>query len=452
MELNMRTVRYYETVLDTGLTKEESADIIVPDLFPDIMRIVDASGLVAVKEKNAWDARAEVSGVVRAVVLYVPESARGLKKIDVSLPFTHTFENQGITPESKILAKAALLTAEARAVNPRKVQVTVGVQLDVTVYALAEWGLCEDLTDAKAHSAHLLKSAERAFMPVAAQCKEFTVSDELEVPGSRPPVLEILKADARLVTQEVKFIGNKLIFKGSALLRMLYAGPPANQPADEICLWEQEIPYSQILETESLEEGGEAAVDIRLTALDLDLRPGLSGEARLLGVTLQLEAQAVSVAERKLEAVVDVYSTAYDVLPEFRAYQIVRRLDRSTRRQTVRESLETGQPVSSVVDAQITLWPVQHRQEDGTIELSAEALAKVVYLGDDQQFYTLQRHLPVALGWESGGNAQIKATAALAGEVLASGTHDGIELRFAVDFDVTLSENGQFSALGAVSV
>jgi LysM repeat protein len=74
----------------------------------------------------------------------------------------------------------------------------------------------------------------------------------------------------------------------------------------------------------------------------------------------------------------------------------------------------------------------------------------VVYLGDDQQFYTLQRHLPVALRWEAGDAGQAKAAAALAGEVLASGTHDGIELRFAVDFDITLSEKGQFSAIGAV--
>lgn len=452
MDLNMRTIRYFEPILEGSVAKDETADIIVPDMFPDILRIVDTSGLAVVKEKSARDEKAEVFGVVRANVLYMPEGSQCLKKMEVSLPFSHVFESRNITPESKILAKAALLTAEARAVNPRKVQVTICVQLDASIYTGADWGICEDIADAKENSVQMLKSVECAYIPVAVRDKAFTVVDEVEVPGSRPPIVDILKTDVRLLTQEVKPIGNKLVFKGAALMKILYMGPPTTHAADEIALLEQEVPFSQIIEMEGMEDDCDCTVDVQLSGLDLDLRAGLSGESRILGVSLQMDAQAISSVKRKMEAVVDVYSTAYDLMPEFRSYQITHLLDKSVRRQNVRESCETGQPVATVVDAQVVLWPVSQKQEDRYIELVTDAVVKVVYLADDQQFYSLSRHIPVSLQWETDGTPNCKADAVLGSEVLATGTHDGIEIRFAVDFCATLSQMSQFNAIGSVSL
>ena len=452
MDLNMRTIHYFETVLEGSAAKEETADIIVPDLYPDIARVLDTSGIAVIKEKMILDGRVKLAGAVRASVLYVPEGEQGLKKIDVSLPFSHSFEQEGITPESKILTRAALLMAEARPINPRKVQVTVTVQLDVTGYAVADWSLCEGVDDANTCSAQLLKSAEQAWMPVAFAERSFQVTDEVEVTGSRPPIIDILKTDVRLAAQEVKSVGNKLVFKGAAFIRVLYVGPAAEQPGEGIHLMDTEIPFSQIIEMEMPEEGGSCSVNLKLCAMEIDLRGGLSGESRLIDVSLQIEAQAICVEMRKLEAVVDLYSTAYEARPEFRTYQVNRLLEKSTRHQNIRESLETSQPVASVVDAQAILWPVSQKQESGTVELSAQAMVKVVYLGDDGQFYALNRRLPVGLQWEADGASRYRIVANVGSEVQATGTHEGVEVRFTVDFEVEESQIRQFTAISAVSV
>lgn len=452
MDLNMRTIRYFERILEGNAVKEESADIIVPDMYPDILRIVDTSGLAVIKEKSARDDRTEVFGVVKANVLYVPEGEQGLKKLDVSLPFSHVFEGRGITPESRIMARAVLLSAETHPINPRKVQVSVSVQLDLTVFSAADWDVCEGVAEARENSVQLLKSVQCAYMPIAVKDKSFVVSDEIEAPGSRPPILEILKADVRLITQEVKPIGKKLLFKGAAFMRVLYQGPPGAHPADGIGVLEQEVPFSQIIEMEDAEDECDCAVSVQLAGLDLDLRTGLSGEARVLGVSLQLDAQAVGFMQRNLEAVVDLYSTAFETVPEFRTYHASQLLDKSVHRQSVRESCETGQPVGSVIDAQVFLWPVTQTREEEYIELSTEAMVKVVYLGDDQQFYSMMRRVPVSCKLEAAADVECRATAAVTGEILATGTHEGVELRFSVDFDVMLSSVGQFTAIGAVSL
>ncbi len=446
MELNKRTIRYFETVLEGSVTKEESADIIVPDMFPDILRIVDTSGLSVVKDKNARDGAAEVFGMVRATVLYVPEGARGLRKMDVSLPFSHVFEGRNVGPDCKVTAKVSLLSAEARTMNPRKVQVAVSVQLEVSVFGAQDWTVCEGVQDPAEASVQTRVDAQSAYMPVALRDKVFSVVDEMEIPGSRPAASEILKADVKLLTQDVKPIGNKLVLKGAAVAKVLYLGDGA------LASVEQELPFSQILEMERLEDGCDCAVDLTLTGLDMELRAGLSGESRLISVSLQIDAQARASMDHKIMALADAYSTSYDLLPEFHAVEVSHLLDKSTRRQAVREMVEAGQPVHSVMDAQVFLGPVQTLEEENRVILRTDALLKVIYIGEDQEYYALSRRLPVEYSLEAPAGSRCRAAAQVAAEVLAGATHEGIEARFSVDFDVMVTQPSHFSAVGAINV
>jgi len=78
LELNTTHLNCYDTVLDTTLFHEETLETIVPDACPDILRIVDCEAMVCLKGKEAQEGRAEISGSVRAAVLYLPDGAEGV--------------------------------------------------------------------------------------------------------------------------------------------------------------------------------------------------------------------------------------------------------------------------------------------------------------------------------------------------------------------------------------
>ena len=69
------------------ITQEETAETIVPDYCPDIARIIDGEGRVFLHRREASGGRAEVSGVVRVTLLYVPEGEGGIRSLGFSLPF-----------------------------------------------------------------------------------------------------------------------------------------------------------------------------------------------------------------------------------------------------------------------------------------------------------------------------------------------------------------------------
>ena len=100
MELELdRTQRSgYEAVLDTTVCREETLESIVPDACPDILRICDTEGVVCLRDKVLQDGRVELSGSVRAALLYLPDGEEGIRRMEVELPFSCTLEHPALTP------------------------------------------------------------------------------------------------------------------------------------------------------------------------------------------------------------------------------------------------------------------------------------------------------------------------------------------------------------------
>ena len=127
LEFERDTIACWETVADTTLCQEETLESIVPDACPDILRIIDVCGQAVLTGKQAREGAAEVNGAVRAVILYQPEDGTGLRRMEVSLPFTCQTEAPGLTAQGFVAASPRLRCAEARMLNPRKVLLRDGL-------------------------------------------------------------------------------------------------------------------------------------------------------------------------------------------------------------------------------------------------------------------------------------------------------------------------------------
>lgn len=72
-ELEKTRLEGFDMVLDTGLTREETLEMIVPDACPDILRVVETDGRVLIGRREAVAGRVELTGTFQLCVLYVPD-------------------------------------------------------------------------------------------------------------------------------------------------------------------------------------------------------------------------------------------------------------------------------------------------------------------------------------------------------------------------------------------
>ena len=426
IELTRTQLACFDTILDTTVLHEETMEMIVPDACPDIQRLADTAGTVCLKSKEALEGRAEVSGTVRCAVLYLPDGECGMRRIEVNIPFFCTADAVGIKPNCTVIALPRVLTADTRAINPRKVLVRVNLAVSIRVFAPAATAICTGAECAPNSGVEQLKECHKAYFVTCVQEKPFTFSDDLCISASRPAAAELLKCRAELCCTESKIIGNKLIFKGEANLRICY------RALDEgICATDFELPFSQIMEVGGVEEEADCALDVLLTELTCTLG---AGDGRTISVSMGLLAQAVIREERPLELLADIYCTRCDLSAELQPYTLNDLVERNLRRQTAREVIEVGTMARSVIDAAVSMGAVHQSREGGHALFSAEAILSVLYLTEENEVYSVSRQVKVPCQVELPEQCVTSCRAACTGEVFATPTTGGIEVRFEVEF------------------
>ncbi|MDR1693034.1 MAG: DUF3794 domain-containing protein [Oscillospiraceae bacterium] len=417
MELKKQTFLYYQVVLDATSAPEITADMIVPDMYPDMADVVCATGQACVKEKSLRDDRLDLTGVARVGVLYRPEGEEGLRKLDVVIPFNHVFDGR-FAAQSEAFCDVRLLEAEAKAVNPRKVSVLCKLSVHATVYAPTEMEMPTDVSE----PCEVRRKTCTAYMPAAAKSKAFTVNENVEIPASRPPVDEIVISRPNLSVTDVKTVGNKAVFKGAVNLNILYlsGGEPVSV--------EHEFSISQIMDIDGLEDGASVDFLLRFTGCEMGVNNGLGGEHRQIAVTLHFDAQAAAYMERSLEAITDLYSTQANLNLQMEPVQLTELNERGVKKQPVRESLEIGEDVRTVIDTNVTLGPITRLGGD---ETGCEAYVSMLYADDNGDLKSVSRRLEIPAGIDTEG---AKIVNHQAGEVTAAPASGSMELRFAVDF------------------
>lgn len=426
LELNRTELSGFDTAASTTLFSEETLECIVPDACPDVLRILDTGGLVCVKSKEAGEGRVELRGVIRASVLYLPDGEEGVRKVEVSIPFTCSSDVPGAHSGSPMTISPRLLSADARLLNPRKLylraELAIGLEVFVpnaTLYSMGgqqhkEFGVEQRLESCQ------------AYFVTSIQEKPFTFSDDLPLPGSKPDLDEILQQELTLLCAESKVIGNKLIFKGQVELTLLYRGTDLTLNTTSF-----ELPFSQIME---VSEGGEEAdcdLDLYLT----DFSCQADGEDhRLITVSVGVLAQAVLREERRMELVSDLYSTLYSVECEEQEDVFHHLSERGVRRQPVRTVLEVPVGVKSVLDCRLAIGMVSQSWSGASLTLSADVRAVILYLGEDDSLYTIARPVSAECQLELEPDCQCPCHCICPGELFATPTSEGIEVRFPLDF------------------
>lgn len=431
MEFERDTIISYETVAETTLCQEETLESIVPDACPDILRIVDVCGQATISGKQAREGVAQVTGMVRASILYQPEGGGGLRRMEVGLPFTCQAEAPGLTERGTVLASPRLRSAEARALNPRKVLLRVDLAVDVTACQPVERPICSGVTGDEAEGLCQRQFQGEHYQLCAVQEKPFTFSDQVRLQGTgESPAL--LAVRAQPVCSESKLIGSKLIFKGMVELYILL-----QEAGGGLSSTHESMPFSQIIEVTGAGEEGDCQVEVEVASLQCDQLPG---DGRELDVTLELLAQARVYSRRPVTLLQDLYSTSNLMEVERENQPLCSLNEQSVRPQAVRELLETGEMVRSIVDARLALGQVRQSREGGELVLTVEACITVLYLDENELVQCVRRSLPVTCRLECPEGARCSCFCACPGEVFAAPAAGGVEVRFTVEFHCLTTE------------
>ncbi|MBP3520908.1 MAG: DUF3794 domain-containing protein [Oscillospiraceae bacterium] len=444
-ELDRIQMNGFDQVLNGILRTEETMESIVPDACPDILRVVETDGTVCLTRKEAAAGRVEVSGNMKLSVLYVPDEEGGLRHMELSIPFTCGAEGREIGPGCTVVASARLCKADTRIMNPRKILARAEAAIDVMVYAPVSREVCTQVEAIDGcESVEQMIETKELYQTVCVEEKPFAISDDITLSAGKPAAAEILKSWYEVIQGESKIIGNKLIFKGSANIGILYRGEDNGTYTTM-----GELPFSQILEVSGVAEEAESRLVIALMGAECALSS--TGEGRTVEVELDAALQAVVSETRTVGVLTDAYSIHQALDIQWENCPVDLQMDKGLRSQNVREIWELAEPAREVMDCRAVVSQVTQSREGSKLILVAQTELELLYVNEQGELFSARRTMEVPCPLELPEECACACRCVPVGDCYATLVAGGIELRFGLDFHYQGISRRQITAVSSIS-
>jgi len=287
------------------IRREEMCESVVPDTYPDIGSIIDVSGQVHIRGKEASAGKLSIECTVKCTVLYTAEDENGIFVLDTQLPVVLNAQVDAAAEDTDIVACPKIENLEVRLLNPRKI--LPRAEISAFVRCFEEGSLAVSSNADCSSGLHILEKSRDAYCVSDVREKTFVITDELALPPVAEGYSRILSTCAELNVDDTKFVGSKLIFKGEAKLRFLLEAEGKAEPV----FFADTCSFSQIIELGS--EVDSADVKLSLTGLYVSLIENEQGRAAA-EIELHMLAQAVAGKICGISYIADAYSNKMDCI------------------------------------------------------------------------------------------------------------------------------------------
>lgn len=430
-----------EKVFEYSMPVEEAAETVVPDTMPDAAGILFACGTALLRGKDVQEGSVSVSGAVKAIVLYTPEGAEGIRSVETEIAVNAQFDAPGATAESLVTASLSLSSVDAKLLNPRKILVRCVVNVCAACYEAGETYISTGLEGEDAGRVETLTEPVTLCPVVCVKEKTFVVSDEYRLQPGLLPIGELLWHRAELVPGTVRNVGSRIVFSGSIRLDALYRA----EGSEELCSASFESEYSQMLDTDAELNSPDCAVCSMLTAEYIEPIAFTGGE-RGISAEYHIVSQCVCSDSVHGEYLADCYSNACGLQVARSNVETGCSRRRSTQRAAVSEVLDASPGPVSVIKAFCRAGTAEY--EEGAVRCPLAVTA--LYLASDGMVYSVSRRLPVRAEFQPAEGERIESAAARCCECSSNIVQGGIELRAAVDFEVESACAERFSQIESV--
>ena len=434
MEVNLKreAIQYCTPVYSDTLSREETLETVVSDTLPDIIRILDVDAAVYLRSKTIQQGTIRLEGSIRGTVLYIGEGSERLQRIETELPVVFSAETGGAEDTDTFAANVCVSSADAKLLNPRKIQFRAGVCAAVVVYRSVTAELPAEAEQTP--GLYTLTDTKTVCFLSGVEEKSFLVSDEAELPAGCPPMEKLLCYSHTESVDELKQVGGKMILQGTVRLDTLYLTAGDDAPQHQSF----RIPFSQILD---IANGKAELSTVILTSGGCYLEP-LSGSDGITSLHLELHlcAQTLCRSETEIRYIADAYSLKNTCRLKTDTVRTLSAARPAVLRQSVRETLETPDSPKEIVYARVTAaFPAC--AENG---ISENICVRVLYCTQRGSLSSMSRVLTLTFENGESTGMTLPETARF-GEIYAAAGDNTVELRCPVELSINAAAASEFT-------
>ena len=311
MELIKKNIHMNKLKCKSSLQLTLDEDFNVPDVKPDISKIIKEQGDIKINEIKAMNGKLLIKGALGFNVLYLSdEDHRPLHNISGEIPFDEVVNMEQTCADDEPILKWELEDLTTGLINSRKLSVKSIVQLNVAVEELYDEETAV-MIEGPEDIQYINKKIE--VTDVCVDKKDtFRIKDEIIIPSNKGNILNLLYTDIGLNNVEVRLLDERFSIKGIIPVFVLYE---SENEENSMEYYETEIPFSGVVDCSGCIEDMIDDITFNILSKSIEIKPDLDGEERVLDIEVILDMNIKVYQIEEPEILCDVYSPCKEITP-----------------------------------------------------------------------------------------------------------------------------------------
>lgn len=393
MELLKENLEITETKFKEKETTYSDSDVIVPDVKPDILKILQVDAVSCITSKELRDSHIKVSGIIKYNILYIPENdSSPIKSITSEATFSHSFDKKAIPENALFDAVSDIERVEFTLLNSRKLNIKTALAIKFTVFENKNVSIVSG-TDAENTEA-VYETISTDSLNIFEEYS-FTMRDRFELSGEKLPISELLKLDITISDSEAKSITGKAVIKGNFNLCALYIDTDG-----AINSIEGVFPFTEIAEIFELEEDTPCSIECRLNDYEYTMSTDSDVESRIIDFDISTIAMISSVGTNQSKIMKDCFCPGYHTDMVYDTLSFDNIIVSDTNQYTVSETITSDKKlpqISSVYNIAVRPTITKTSVENNKLFIEGRLDAYVLYISDNPQIpvYSFKKDIPL---------------------------------------------------------
>lgn len=274
---------------------EVTGDIIVPDIKPDIVNIINTNATAYIYKEEISSSRIRLDGNVDTYVVYLADNGE-TRSIQTTLNFVETIENSNIQEISIAKQKIYLENIEAKVLNERKISIKSNLRIKSEVFEKSEIEIGTDFEEIQ--NVEKLKETVNIKSIVGMNKLKTSIKEDLAVDNSFD-VAEILKTDIEICNLENKISYNKVLAKADAKVKIVFLAEDGR-----IGVASENIPIMSFIDIEKITDSHECNVDYTVRNMLFKVN---SKEMHSISCQVDFEVSCIAYESKTIEVIQDMY-------------------------------------------------------------------------------------------------------------------------------------------------
>ena len=294
-------IKINKKIVEKTKVVEVNGDIIVPDIKPDIINIINTNGNAYIYKQDISVGRIRVDGNIDTYIVYLSDNGE-TRSIQTTLTFAESIEDTKIQEESIVKSRIKIQDIDTKVLNERKISTKISLKIEIECYSIEEIEFLNNIDELE--DVEKQKNVLNINSMIGRNFVKATIREDIEVEET-DSISEILKTNIEIKNIENKISYNKVLAKADANIKIIYQNEEG-----KIFVKESIIPIMSFIDLENVTENNICFSEYNVRNMLFKIN---NTSSKSISCQVEFEVICEAFEIREIEIIQDLYGIKQEI-------------------------------------------------------------------------------------------------------------------------------------------